>query len=304
MDFDEFFDHSFIRGTQFCDNTGQYDTVPIPVPRPLTQRSSETSQVKDEVTKPHQHARVARLKEQEAPESLKPKTPIAVTKQKENLNPRSPKPSGGIAKPSSLPTTAPGKSDSSDSSGQFEDFVMVDDAAVPASLGHFAPNPTSPTSLPRRLLNRTLRPLVNYALPEPLPVPTQRAAFEQIQRSNIGVIHENGRESSSASPSASSPQISRAKRMSPNSQVSSPPTSLNLKRQDSCSSIGSAGSGGSRGSRNMLMTDVSQMSPPPVNFTLGSSPGFSSPPNILNYSLNRSRKLSVPPLSGPQSFFK
>jgi len=218
------------------------------------------------------------------------------------------------------------KPSDSDSSGEtFEDFVMINEDVVSTIVTPTTGsqvNTTAASSLPQRIINRTLRPLVNYTMPEPLPVPTQRAAYEQIQRSggsnssSIGVIQESDSEggnigNSSAmmtTPPATPPQNPRFRRTG--NQIPSPPATLNLKRQDSCSSIGSAESGCSRGSRNMLITDVSQMSPPTVNFQIGSSPttpGFIASSNASSFAMNRSRRLSVPHSPNPSqispSFF-
>jgi len=307
MDFDDFFSHPFLRALTSCDK--------LTVERSnQTQNSSrKIALVPDKLANQlHPHERVSRIKE----DNLKN---LVVPKQKEHPQPRSPKYANDYPNSSLANTGVKSNESDSSSSENFDDFVMInDDVSTPTAS---TPVTTASSSLPQRILNRTLRPLVNYALPEPLPVPTQRAAYEQIQRSSgsnsssIGVIQESDSESVSTvnignnsvtmtSPPATPPQNTRF--LKSGNPIPSPPASLNLKRQDSCSSIGSAESGCSRGSRNMLITDVSQMSPPSVNFVLGSSPTMPSPmtgmvasPNSSSYGMNRSRRLSVPHSPNP-----
>ena len=322
MAFDEFFNHPFINGHSICD-------------KPLSGRSQNQSPTNTLITadkiskdfpKPHTHSRVARLKEVENVEIFKQQqtqqsrvtiqSPIS-SKQKSINYSRSPNFADDFPN-----TSVPDTKVKLDSSDNFDDFVMINDDVVSTIVTPTTSSQISNTtsSFPQRLINRTIttiRPLVNaYTMPEPVPVPTQRAAYEQIQRSigsnssSIGIIYESDSENGSisnnnstmiTSPPATPPQNFRFRRTG--NQVPSPPATLNLKRQDSCSSIGSIESGGSRSSRNMLITDVSQMSPPSLNFVLGSSPtmttspGSGVPPNTS--SLNRSRRLSVPHCSNP-----
>ena len=327
MDFDDFFSHPFLCTPNSCDKptssgrSHQNQSQAIST-RPSVANENSTK----EFSKPHPHARVARLKEEVVNENLKQQRqnqiPLSPLQKVADISPhRSPKHGD------EFPNVAIGvnpevksRESSGSSSDNFDDFVMINgiedvvSAIVTPTTGSQV-STTASSSLPQRIINRTLRPLVNYNMPEPLPVPTQRAAYEQIQRSSgsnsssIGVIHESDSESGNmginsammTSPPATPPQ-SRFRRA--NRQIPSPPATLNLKRQDSCSSIGSTESGCSRGSRNMLITDVSQMSPPSVNFVLGSSPTMTSPgivasSNSSSYAMNRSRRISVPHSPNP-----
>lgn len=318
MDFDDFFSHPFLRALNYCDkpSSGRSQN-PSQTNFPLVSTEKTTK----DLSKPHPHLRVARLKEEVAIENLKQQqrtiqAPANYKQKDAKSQPRSP----SFADDSSIAPlpdreAKPNEADSS-GSDNFEDFVMINDDVVSTIVTPTTPSQatttTAASSLPQRILNRTLRPLVNYTLPEPLPVPTQRAAYEQIQRSvgsnssSIGVIQEsdseiagiaNNNSAMMTSPPATPPQNSRFRRTG--AQIPSPPSTLNLKRQDSCSSIGSTESGCSRSSRNLL-TDVSQMSPPSVNFVLGSSPpGIAMSPNASSYALNRSRRLSVPHSPNP-----
>lgn len=329
MDFDEFFSHPFLRTPSTCDTpTTPGRSLPSPSSIIATARSpsvvgnEKSSHKGDQASKPHPHARVARLKEEGGIDNLKAQRQatqlVTSPRSKASDTAQSRSPRLGNEFPDD--DAKPGESDSS-SGETFDDFVMINEDIVstignPTACGHVS-NLASPTSsLPQRIINRTLRPLVGYTMPEPLPVPTQRAAFEQIQRSggsnssSIGVIQEGDSEganigNSSAmmtTPPATPPQT-RFRRA--NSQIPSPPATLNLKRQDSCSSIGSTESGCSRGSRNMLLTDVSQMSPPSVNFALGTSPttpGIVSSSNASSFAMNRSRRLSIPHSPNPSQF--
>lgn len=307
----------------------------------------------------HPHARVARIKEEDAANAENIRQ-----QQQQPSSPRSSQPTAaalGQSRPKSgdVPSShhhrsvkpgdrysegkasAGGSGESSGSSGgsstggdTFEDFVMINEDVVSTITATAGGAAVQPSSLPQRIIRQALRPLGNY-MPEPLPVPTQRAAYEAIQRSSgsntssIGVIQESAGSSSVAmltSPPATPPSKARfggsrragaggSQNQPPPQQQPQEPSSsgtMNLKRHDSCSSIGSAGSACSRGSRtNMLLTDVSNMSPPSMNFVLGSSGsptaagGIVSSSNIA--SMNRSRRLSVPmspgPSISPSSFF-
>ncbi|OTF70608.1 hypothetical protein BLA29_005082 [Euroglyphus maynei] len=277
--------------------------------------------MKTNFIKHHHHSRVNRLKEEnklaniskgssdQVMKNLKSNIMTTESEKKEIIN-------------SNKNRQSPNSCETSD----VDDFVMINEDVVATIIPQQIPNTITgaESSLPQKILNRTLRPLVSYAMPEPVPVPTQRAAYEQIQRSSgsnsssIGVIHESDSESnsgvggfgnnvvgnakSSQSPPRTPPQniINQQRRQSSNTEkiACSPPNTLNLKRHDSSSSIGSSvESGGSRGggsSRHILTTDVSQMSPP-VNFILGSSPiqspgsGFMQMNTGNNSSYHRSR---------------
>lgn len=297
MDFDEFFNHPFIRS-----NTTE-KPAPVSVDRYSNLEKPESSSSKARL-----HSRVSHLKQEGAASEKKAgrsSKPVLQPKQNkpDYSQPLSPKVADDFPVSAVARTTPPTSPQSGSDSDQFEDFVMINDDAV-AGMKATSTAATVSSSHSQRIYNRTFRPLVNYIIPEPLPVPTQRAAFEQIQRSSgsnsssIGVIPESestvgnkSAESSNStmltSPPATPPQSARTRRIS---QVSP-----GLKRQDSCSSIGSTESGCSRGSRHMLVTDVSQMSPP-VNFVLGTSPtagGIALSPSS-SYAMNRSRRPSVP----------
>lgn len=259
--------------------------------------------------RPHQHSRVARLKEEQAQESMKlqrmqPPTPVKLAASGGITgggasSPSSSKLVGGSgAKAIKGAAAAAGnnKSDSSDSDQLEDEFVMIAETAV-------ATTPTSsPSSLAQRVGRNLGRPLIGTlgGLPEPIPVPTQRAAYQRIQRSSgsnsssIGVIETsetaNAAAATAASPPGTPPQNVRGAGLRRGSgQGASPPGTLNLRRQDSCSSIAS---NESACSRNYLMTDVSQMSPPPP---LSAALNYSSPSqsSSSNY-LMRSRQISGP----------
>lgn len=357
MDFDDFFSHPFILSTsvssatsQSCDkapstssaSSSTREQVASPVgssalPRPSSAISADKFNPRAEVPKrQYPHARVARIKEEEIADNLKQQprssqlpsanttAPAFSSRPKSgnvSSNQRSQKP--GESGKSTGAAESSGSSGSSAGGDNFDDFVMINEDVVSTISSATAGGAVQPSSLPQRILSRTLRPLVNYTMPEPLPVPTQRAAFEAIQRSSasnsssIGVIQESTTSSSGAmltSPPATPPSKARfggssgSRRAAGSStqnqqEPPSPPGTMNLKRHDSCSSIGSAGSACSRGSRsNMLLTDVSNMSPPSMNFVLGgsgspTSGGIVSSSNFA--SMNRSRRLSIPMSPGP-----
>ena len=337
MDFEEFFCHPFLNEdtnlppmVTYCDNKNS---------------KSNQENIKPNYMKQHQNSRVNRLKEENKSASSKgiggEREVSAGSSQMKNLK------SNNMITESEkkeIPNNnknrqSPNSGDSSD----VDDFVMINEDVVATIVPQQIPNTVTGTittaaesSLPQRILNRTLRPLVSYAMPEPVPVPTQRAAYEQIQRSSgsnsssIGVIHESDSESASGgnsggnakssmtsqSPPRTPPQNivnnnnNQQRRQSSNTQkqTCSSPNTVNLKRHDSSSSIGSSvESASSRGgsSRHVLTTDVSQMSPP-VNFTLGSSPtqspgsGFMQMNTGNNSSYHRSRRLSIPHLNQQQ----
>ncbi|KAF7489255.1 Serine/threonine-protein kinase unc-51 [Sarcoptes scabiei] len=200
---------------------------------------------------------------------------------------------------------------SSSESSDIDDFVMINEDIVASILPEQTclANKAIESSLSQRILSRTLKPLINYALPEPLPVPTQKAAFEQILRSSgsnsssIGVIHESDSENGSVGSnnfknlnnqnSRSSPKtdFSRQKMVCPSQSNAS-----YMKRQDSLSSISSAESGGSRSS-NSKPINTDQMMTPPVNFVLGGSPNTSPPGPGAIWDASgfvRSRRRSIP----------
>lgn len=310
------------------------------LPRPSSAISADKFNPRSEVPKrQYPHARVARIKEEEIadnhkqqPRSSQPAANTAALTSRPksgnvSSNNRSAKPgeSGKGAGASATPgAESSGSSGSSGGGDNFDDFVMINEDVVSTISSATAGGAPQPSSLPQRILSRTLRPLVNYTMPEPLPVPTQRAAFEAIQRSSasntssIGVIQESASSSVAmlTSPPATPPSKARfggsagssrrvAGASTQNQQEQpSPPGTMNLKRHDSCSSIGSAGSACSRGSRsNMLLTDVSNMSPPSMNFVLGGSGSPTTPGGIVSSSnfasMNRSRRLSIPMSPGP-----
>lgn len=327
MDFEEFFCHPFLNED-------------INLPPMMTYCDNKNSKFNQENIKPnymkqHQNSRVNRLKEENKLANIN-KGGSSSSNQMKNL-----KTNIESEKKENTNSNKNRQSPNSGETSDVDDFVMINEDVVATIVPQQIPNAVTGTmttaaesSLSQRILNRTLRPLVSYAMPEPVPVPTQRAAYEQIQRSSgsnsssIGVIHESDSESisggggngkssmASQSPPRTPPQNivnnnnHQQRRQSSNTQkpTCSPPNTLNLKRNDSSSSIGSSvESASSRGgsSRHILTTDVSQMSPP-VNFVLGSSPtqspgsGFMQMNSGNNSSYHRSRRLSIPHLNPQQ----
>lgn len=312
------------------------------LPRPSSITSGE-KYLRAESRRQYPHARVARIKEEESTiadnlkqqqprssQSIAPNTAAAPGSRSKSSDVssdhhRSTKSGDHNANKTTVTATTAG-AESSGSSGSstggdnFEDFVMINEDIVSTITATGNCGPVQP-SLPgfTRLLSG-VRPYVNY-MPEPLPVPTQRAAFEAIQRSSgsnmssVGVIQESGSSSVAmlTSPPGTPPSKARfdgsrragaGSQNQPQSQEPSSSGAMNLKRHDSSSSIGSAGSACSRGSRtNMLLTDVSNITPPSMNFVLGSSGSPTTPAGIVSSSnfasMNRSRRLSVPYSPGP-----
>lgn len=328
MDFDEFFHHPFLREEEI-----------------LTENFCDKNKHLKSVNKQGQHlkARINCLKDENVQYQKKQnclqveteidnlKTELNQMGKKPNHLPLSNNNNNGskIKNKDELTSNKYSQRHSSDDSSDLDDFVMINEDVIATTPQQTNIGITTESSLPQRIFDRTLRPLVNYALPEPLPVPTQRAAFEQMQRSSgsnsssIGAIQESDSENGGSasnflttgnnrligSPPVTVPKNPYRNRMPNRAQQSafpSPPNTLNLKRHDSSSSIGSVESNGSRSSRHMLATDVSQMSPP-VNFVLGSSPvspGSSGLMNLTSTNSNyRSRRLSIPhtnPYNHPQ----
>ena len=170
----------------------------------------------------------------------------------------------------------PGTPSSSGSSEQMDDFVMVMADANSNNVLARTPSPKQKAFTQKR------SPLVTIP-PEPLPVPTQRAAYERIQKSC-------GSNNSSIGKSAGSNDSTQSVN---NSMVTSPPTTpksvhkIGLRRQDSNSSLTSIGST----SRSRFVADISQLSPPNVQFMIGSG----TPP--ISGFVNNSRRCSAPVLN-------
>ena len=308
MEFEDFFNHSFIR-----TESGDIKPNPISIDRYTINDKENDKPISDSI-KSRQHHRVSRLKEESTGEVMKQKHSLSKPQSWATLKQKSPDYSQPLSpKVADEFPRGPSSPQSGSDSDQFDDFVMINEDAIASYVTKTSSQPTTTvsSSLSQRILGKTTRPFLNYALPEPQPVPTQKAAFEQIQRSgvssssSIGVIPESDSENTSTvnlgnkcvdssnstmmtSPPATPPQTSRFRQV-----TQSPPTALNLKRQDSCSSIGSTESCCSRGSRHVLVTDVSQMSPP-VNFVLPSSPTGGISPISASYAMNRSRRCSIP----------
>lgn len=348
MEFDEFFNHPFLRGypagvptiaAAVCDNeqrnepgtsethSTQVKAQALPNPNagvpirssgtvaiPGNSGSANSPAGSGTSNKSHPLNRVERIKKEEprqlraasgvpatataSPAAAAAQTAGYSTRSKPSLDLRNRSPKTSSADDSCSKAESPNKSSSS--SGEIDDFVMINEDSISTTPGaSSSPSQTSSASptLSQRIYSRTLKPLVNYAMPEPIPVPTQRAAFEQIQRSSVsnsssvGIIPEDDVAPSTSvlmtSPPSTPPQAGARLRQSVQSVNMTSATSI--RRQDSCSSLASVESNGSRSSRNV---DVSQMSPPSVNFILGSSPtaGLQSP----SVSMNRSRRLSIP----------
>ena len=148
----------------------------------------------------------------------------------------------------------------SSSDEQVDDFVVVPAARNNVS-GRYS-RTASDESLGAKV-NFTTSPALSSVSPEPVPVPTQREAFKRIQRSmakpNAGVKGVNLNESSSVSIAS------------------------NMKDERS-SSVGSDGS------NSRFVTDISQLSPPSVQFIIGTPPRN-------NASFINSRRTSAPVLN-------
>ncbi len=241
MEFDEFFEHPFLRSVP---------SRAVPVLQP-SQRSSVSS---SPLQSPISYG--------------SPVTPMA---------PHSPK----------VGDEFPSTPSSSGSSDQVEDFVMVTADTNSNNVLTRTPSPK------HRGIKRAFKPKgspLASVPPDPLPVPSQKEAFEKIQRScgsNNSSIGVNVGSSDSADNTQSGNNN--------NLMVTSPPTTPKsshkqnpLQRQDSCSSLGSTGSG----SRSRLVADISQLSPPTVHFVIGTPPGSGSA-----ISMNNSRRGSAPVLN-------
>lgn len=160
---------------------------------------------------------------------------------------------------------------SSSESEQMDDFVLVTADANSNNVMARTPSPKHKEFKAKR------SPLATIPPPEPLPVPTQKEAYERMQRSsasNCSSIGKSGASSDSAN----------------NSMATSPPTTpksnkkSGLRRQDSNTSLASTGS------RSRFVADISQLSPPNVQFMIGSG----TPPGSGSLS---SRRLSAPVLN-------
>ena len=123
----------------------------------------------------------------------------------------------------------------------------------------------------------TLTHLLNLNHPEPVPVPTQKKAYEKIRKS-CSSIAKFGR--SSSEPDWTSQN---------NNITSCPEEKENFPLETSISS----GSEGSNLNGNLFMVDISQLSPPAVKFVIGTPPGS----GLGNTSLSGNRRRSTPILS-------
>ncbi len=180
----------------------------------------------------------------------------------------------------------PSTPSSSGSSDQVEDFVMVTADANSNNVLTRTPSPKHRGN--KRAFKPRGSPLAS--VPDPLPVPSQKEAFEKIQRS-CGSNNSSIGVNIGSSDSADNTQSGNNNNM----MVTSPPTTPKsshkqnpLQRQDSCSSLGSTGSG----SRSRLVADISQLSPPTVHFVIGTPPGSGSA-----ISMSNSRRGSAPVLN-------
>lgn len=188
---------------------------------------------------------------------------------------------------------------SSDSDQVDSDFVMV---TADANSNTVIATTPSPKRRIRIHSAKTARISFKANCPEPIPVPTQKEAYEQIQKScgsysssnepvvgvAVGVGTGSGTNDGAVNLSGNN-----------NAMITSPPTTpksmhkpqslqqqhhqqtSTLQRYDSTSSIGSTGSG-----RGRFVADISQLSPPTVQFMIGTPPG-SSP-------IQHNRRRSVP----------
>lgn len=233
MEFDEFFEHPFLRSVP---------SKAVPVRQP-SQRSASSSPLQSPVS------------------FGSPITPLVPH------SPSSPK----------VGDEFPGTpSSSSGSSEQMDDFVMVMADANSNNVLTRTPSPRVKAFTPKR------SPLATIA-PEPVPVPTQREAFERLVEKSCGSNFSSIGKSAGSSDSTQSAN---------NSMATSPPTTpqstqRGLSRQDSSSSLTSTGST----SRSRFVADVSQLSPPNVQFMIGSG----TPPGSAL--LNNSRRCSAPVLN-------
>lgn len=232
LEFDEFFDHSFIRQTQ---------SRPVPVPR-----SSRPSSV----------------------ESSPMQSPIS------------------YGSPMQLPHSAQSKnkndnrcpsSSSSGSSDQVDDFVLVSATDANSNIPSGTPSPRRSPKSGSRHRGFHLAPASH---PEPVPVPSQKQAFEQIQRScGSNTSLEKGGTPDTQSGNNNEVNLTVPSKLSNRNS--------NLQRNDSSNSIASDGS--STGSRSRYIADITQLSPPTVQFApTGTPPG----------SVGLRRRQSLPIMSG------
>ncbi|XP_054155017.1 serine/threonine-protein kinase ULK2-like [Oppia nitens] len=169
---------------------------------------------------------------------------------------------GGVDGDDSVST----QSSSDNSCEQMDDFVMV--TADPNSNTVMARTPspkhkTTTTATTRHAFKHKGSPFVCPG--EPLPVPTQKEAFTAlIQRSTGSNCSLSGGDSNSGNNNNNG------------LMATSPPTTPNaihkaLQRYDSNSSLGSTGSGNSTTKSSRFVADISQLSPPNIQFMIGSN---------------------------------
>ena len=225
MEFDEFFNHQFLRSVP---------SKAVPVRQP-SRRSATSSPLQSPVS------------------FGSPMTAMA-------NSPGSPKVSEEL-------TETPSSSESE----QMDDFVLVTADANSNNVMARTPSPK------HRPFKTKRSPLATIPAPEPLPVPTQKEAYEKMQRSS-------GSNCSSIGKSVASSDSANL------SMATSPPTTPKsnkkggLRRQDSNTSLASTGS------RSRFVSDISQLSPPNVQFMIGSG----TPPGSGSFN---SRRLSAPVLN-------
>ncbi|KAI1292257.1 Serine/threonine-protein kinase ULK2 [Halotydeus destructor] len=140
----------------------------------------------------------------------------------------------------------------SSSDEQVDDFVVIPPSQKSNVTGRYNRSPSNDSLAEAR--TSASPSSASYVTPEPVPVPTQRKAYEQIQRS----CGKRGSGCDISSISESSPIAIDSRKNS-------------AKEADSNSSVGSDGSG------SRFMADISQLTPPSIQFVIGTPPRSNHP---------------------------
>jgi len=170
-------------------------------------------------------------------------------------------------------TSGTSHASSSDSDEQLNDFVLVPSAN--SSKFDLNDNRSICKSNSSGML-LTLTQLSNLNHPQPVPVPTQKRAYERLRKSSSLAKFER---------SSSEPNWTRE-----NNNIAS---GIEGKENFPLETSISSGSEGSNLNGNLFMVDISQLSPPAVKFVIGTPPGS----GLGNASFSGNRRRSTPILS-------
>ncbi|XP_015781602.1 serine/threonine-protein kinase ULK2 [Tetranychus urticae] len=259
MDFDAFFNHDFIRHSPVESQVEVVPSVPPPPPPPLPPPPPPTLKT----PKIHQPARTSHRKPPELP--TEPRSPI-------KSEPRLPTKSEPKIP---APTNA-------EDPGEFDDFVFVpltgfDDK--PVEISYTKPMPTK--SARRRKVssvNSMSTDLISYInkFKKSKPVPSNKNVYANIRNSyqSSGIVTDSGSDLPSVNTSDNSNRNLSGKGGS----------SLSLDEKFGLQ----YDSNSSGSSSNRFITDISQLSPPTVQFIIG------TPTGLVSGSFTANRRCSAP----------